>query len=72
VDSATLAKLLIVGGLVLVVVGLLVFGLARAGWDHVPGDSAVEIGGVRINFLLGLSILLSVVGTIALNLFFRR
>jgi hypothetical protein len=72
VQTDDLAKLLVIGGLTLVVAGLLVWGLARVGFVRLPGDFTVEVGGVRIHLLLGLSILLSVVGTIVLNLAIRR
>ena len=58
-------------------VGLLVLGglfllLGRLGLDRLPGDLVFRRGGVTVYFPLGLMILLSVVGTILLNIFLRR
>ena len=56
---------------------LLVFGiifvlLGRFGMDRLPGDLVLKRGNLTVYFPIGLMILLSVVGTILLNLFFRR
>ena len=56
---------------------LLVFGiifvlLGRFGMDRLPGDLVLKRGNLTLYFPIGLMILLSVVGTILLNLFFRR
>ena len=40
--------------------------------DRLPGDLVFKRGGVTVYFPIGLMILLSVIGTIVLNLFFRR
>jgi uncharacterized integral membrane protein len=40
--------------------------------DRLPGDLVFRRGGVTVYFPLGLMILLSVVGTILLNIFLRR
>ncbi len=67
-----LGKLLIGGAVVLLVLGGLFFLLGRLGLDRLPGDLVFRRGGFTVYFPIGLMILLSVVGTIVLNLFFRR
>ena len=56
--------LLVLGGLFLV--------LGRLGLDRLPGDLVFRRGNATVYFPIGLMILVSVVGTILLNLFFRR
>jgi hypothetical protein len=56
--------LLVVGGLFLL--------LGRFGLDRLPGDLVFKRGNVTVYFPIGLMILLSIVGTILLNLFLRR
>ena len=56
---------------------LLVFGiifvlLGRFGMDRLPGDLVLKRGNLTLYVPIGLMILLSVVGTILLNLYFRR
>ena len=65
-------KLLIGGAVLLLVVGGLLLLLGRLGLDRLPGDVVFRRGGLTVYFPIGLMILLSVVGTILLNLFFRR
>ena len=65
-------RLLIGGAIVLLVLGGLFFLLGRLGLDRLPGDLVFRRGNVTVYFPIGLMILLSVVGTILLNLFLRR
>jgi uncharacterized membrane protein len=65
-------KLLIGGALLLLVLGGVLFLLGRFGVDRLPGDLVLRRGNFTLYFPIGLMILLSVVGTIVLNLFFRR
>ena len=65
-------KLLIGGAVVLLVLGGLLFLLGRFGVDRLPGDLVFRRGNATLYFPIGLMILLSVVGTIVLNLVFRR
>ncbi len=67
-----LGRLLIGGAVVMLVVGGLFFLLGRLGLDRLPGDLVFKRGGFTVYFPIGLMILLSVIGTIVLNLFFRR
>ena len=67
-----LGRLLIGGAVVLLVVGIIFVLLGRFGMDRLPGDLVLKRGNLTLYFPIGLMILLSVVGTILLNLFFRR
>ena len=65
-------KLLIGGAVVLLVLGGVLFLLGRFGVDRLPGDLVLRRGNFTLYFPIGLMILISVVGTIVLNLVFRR
>ena len=65
-------KLLIGGAVVLLVLGGLLFLLGRFGVDRLPGDLVLRRGSFTLYFPIGFMILLSVVGTIVLNILFRR
>jgi hypothetical protein len=67
-----LGRLLIGGAVVLLVFGIIFVLLGRFGLDRLPGDLVLKRGNLTLYFPIGLMILLSVVGTILLNLFFRR
>lgn len=67
-----IGKLLIGGAVVLLVLGALFLLLGRFGLERLPGDLVFRRGNVTLYFPIGLMILLSVVGTILLNLFLRR
>lgn len=67
-----IGKLLIGGALVLLVLGGLFLLLGRFGVDRLPGDLVFKRGGLTVYFPIGLMILLSIVGTIVLNIIFRR
>ena len=67
-----LGKLLIGAAVVLLVLGGLFLLLGRLGVDRLPGDLVFRRGNATFYFPIGLMILLSVVGTIVLNLVFRR
>ncbi len=69
---ASIGKLLIGAAVVLLVVGGVFLLLGRFGIDRLPGDLVFRRGGLTVYLPLGLMILLSVVGTILLNLFLRR
>jgi multisubunit Na+/H+ antiporter MnhG subunit len=63
---------LIGGAIVLLVIGGLFLLLGRLGIDRLPGDLVIRRGNATFYFPIGLMILISVVGTIVLNLVFRR
>lgn len=72
VGLESIGKLLIGGALVLLVLGGAFLLLSRLGLDRLPGDLVFRRGNLTVYFPIGLMILLSIVGTILLNLFFRR
>ena len=65
-------RLLIGGALVLLVLGGLLLLLGRVGLDRLPGDLVFRRGNLTVYFPIGLMILLSIVGTIVLNVLLRR
>ena len=68
-----MGKLLIVSGLVLVVVGILVSLGSRIPWlGHLPGDIFIRKERFTFAFPLTTCLLLSLLLTLLLNLFFRR
>ena len=67
-----MGKLLIGGAIVLLVLGGLFLLLGRFGLDRLPGDLVFKRGNVTVYFPIGLMILISIIGTVLLNLFFRR
>jgi hypothetical protein len=67
-----IGKLLIGGAVVLLVLGGLFLLLGRFGLERLPGDLVFKRGNFTVYFPIGLMILLSIVGTILLNLFLRR
>ena len=75
-DLGTIARLLIAAGLALALIGALILLAGRVpflGWlGRLPGDFVVRRGPVTIYVPLITSIILSVLLTIALNLFLRR
>jgi multisubunit Na+/H+ antiporter MnhG subunit len=72
VSIVGLGRILIGVAIVLLVLGGLFLVLGRLGLDRLPGDLVFRRGNATVYFPIGLMILLSVVGTILLNLFFRR
>lgn len=72
-DLGNLGRVLIVGGLTLAALGLLVVLLGRVPLlGRLPGDIVVRRGPVTFYAPLVTSLLLSVLLSIALSLFFRR
>ena len=67
-----IGKLLVAGAVVLLVLGGLFVLLGRFGVERLPGDLVLKRGNLTVYFPIGLMILLSVVGTIVLNVIFRR
>ena len=67
-----IGRLLIGAAVVLLVVGGIFLLLGRLGLDRLPGDLVFRRGGLTVYFPIGLMILVSVVGTILLNIFLRR
>jgi hypothetical protein len=67
-----LGKLLIGGALVLLVLGGLFLLLGRIGLDLLPGDLVFRQGNFTVYSPIGLMILLSIAGTVVLNVLLRR
>jgi multisubunit Na+/H+ antiporter MnhG subunit len=67
-----IGKLLVAGAVVLLVLGGLFVLLGRFGVERLPGDLVFKRGNLTVYFPIGLMILLSIVGTIVLNIIFRR
>ncbi len=68
----SVGKLLIGGAVLLLLLGGLFLLLGRLGLDRLPGDLVFRRGNATVYFPIGLMILLSIIGTILLNIFFRR
>jgi hypothetical protein len=68
-----LARILVVMGLLLLAAGGIVYIAARLGINlgRLPGDVRVQSGNMTCVIALGTSILLSILLTIALNIFVR-
>ena len=71
-DLSGIGRILVIAGVVLAVVGIVLFLAGRGVIPRLPGDISIERGNFRFYFPLGLSIVLSVVLTLLLNLFLRR
>ncbi|MBA2440954.1 MAG: DUF2905 domain-containing protein [Rubrobacter sp.] len=67
-----LGRLLIGGAVILLVLGGLFLLLGRFGMDRLPGDLVFRRENMTIYLPIGLMILISIVGTILLNIFLRR
>lgn len=67
-----IGKVLIGGAVVLLVLGGLMLILSRFGLERLPGDLVFRRGNATLYFPIGIMILISIVGTILLNLFLRR
>jgi len=72
VDLSGVGKLLIVLGAVVAVFGVLLLVAGRGWHPRIPGDFSFGRGNVRVFVPIGTSILVSVILTVVLNLFFRR
>lgn len=68
--AGTFGRLLVVLGLVVAAVGLLLLAAAKVGLGRLPGDIAIERDNVSIYFPLATSLLISVVLTLLLSLFY--
>jgi hypothetical protein len=69
----TAGKVLLAAAAVLAALGLGALVLARLGVDHLPGTLSWKPSeNVRVFVPVGLMVVVSIVGTILLNLFLRR
>ena len=71
-NLGTLGRLAIIAGVVLVLIGLALLLAQHFGLRRLPGDIVWQRGPVRVYVPLGLMLLLSLILTLLLNLFFRR
>jgi len=67
-----LGKMLITAGVVLLIAGVLVTVGSRFGLGKMPGDFFFQRGNATFYFPLATSIIISLLLTLFLNLFFRR
>lgn len=72
VNLEGIGRLLIGGAVVLLVLGGIFLLLGRFGLDRLPGDLVFRRGNFTLYAPIGLMIVVSIVLTILLNLFFRR
>lgn len=68
----TIGKLLVVIGIAAAMLGLLFLALSQLGFGRLPGDVVMRRGNFVFYSPLGFSLVLSVLLTIAANLFARR
>ena len=68
----SLGRVLVGFGLLALVIGGLLVLLGKAGISSMPGDMKFGRGNWRVYFPLGTSILISLILTLLLNLFFWR
>src|SRR4026208_1060785 len=68
----TAGKVLLVSALVLGIVGLGALGLAKLGVDRVPATLSWKSDNVTVFVPIGLMLVVSIVGTIVLNVLLRR
>lgn len=71
-DLARFGKLLVGVGLLVVLAGAVLVGLAALGVGRLPGDVSIRRGNLRIYVPLASTVVISIVLTILLNLFLRR
>ena len=71
-DLSALGKIVLVFGLALAAFGLLLLVIGKGLLPHLPGDLSFKVGSVKVFFPLATSIVLSIVLTLVLNLFFRQ
>jgi uncharacterized membrane protein len=69
---ATLGKALLLFALLLAIGGAVLLLLARTGMSRLPGDVVIRRKNVTVYMPLGLTIVVSLLLTLALNLFSRR
>ena len=68
----TAGKVLLVAALVFAVVGGGLLLAAKLGVERLPGDIVIRKGNFTLYAPIGLMIVLSIIGTIVLNLLLRR
>jgi hypothetical protein len=71
-DPSAIGKLVLFSGLGIAAVGLVLIAVGKGLFPHLPGDLSFKLGNVRVFFPLATSLVLSIVLTLVLNLWFRR
>lgn len=72
-EMAPLGKMLIIGGIAMVIAGLFItFGMKYLPLGRLPGDIAVRRGNFSFFFPVVTCIVISVILSVIMNLFFRR
>ncbi|HZA26114.1 MAG TPA: DUF2905 domain-containing protein [Actinomycetota bacterium] len=71
-DLSGWGRLLLIFAAVIALVGLILMAAGKGLIPRLPGDISIERKNFRFYFPLGTSILVSVILTLLLNLFFRR
>lgn len=66
------SRLLISAGLFLIIAGLIMLVIEKTGIKRLPFDILVHKGNMTFFFPLGTSLLISLILTVILNLFFRK
>jgi hypothetical protein len=66
-----MARLLIIGGITIVIIGVLLLGAGRLGIGRLPGDIAIEGENARAYIPIVSMIVLSLVLTVVLNVVLR-
>jgi hypothetical protein len=69
--GSDIGKLLVLVGVAIALVGGLMLLFGRLGFGHLPGDISGSRGNFSFAFPLGTSILISIILTVALNIFLR-
>jgi len=72
VNLETVAKIVLGIGVGFLVLGGILYLVAKLGWTHLPGDFVFRGKNVTVYIPLGLMILVSVVGSLILYLLSRR
>jgi hypothetical protein len=67
-----LARILVVGGLVVAAAGTVLLLADQLGLGRLPGDVRFDAGGVRVHLPFMTCLLVSVAATVLLNLLLRR
>jgi Protein of unknown function (DUF2905) len=71
VNLQAVGRIIVVAGVVLVLIGGALWLAGRLGLGRLPGDVVIRRGSFTFVFPLATSLLLSLVATIVLNLWFR-
>ncbi len=71
-DTSSVGRILVVGGVIALAVGCLLLAAGAAGIGRLPGDFRFGRGNLRVYVPLATCILVSIVATVVLNLLSRR